>query len=98
MTLLFNGRNIGIYHTLWLSELLGFLYEAATVPASGAGVETSGDLPALVWEPRGPMGSFLPGTTAVSTQGGGSHSWNPPGPSGNWKQAEERDGRFLQVP
>lgn len=41
VTLLFNGRNIGIYHTLWHSELLGFLCEAATAPTLEVG-----------WRPR----------------------------------------------
>lgn len=51
MTLLFNGRNIGIYHTLRHSGLLGFLHEAAAAPTS-EGVETSGVLLGLLGEHR----------------------------------------------
>lgn len=82
VTLLFNGRNTGIYHALRDSELLGLLHEAAAAQARGE-VETSGDLHALLRGHRG-RGELDPGAAAGPTQGSGPHFWNPLGPL--WKQ------------
>ena len=44
-TLLFNGRNIGIYHALQDSELQGSLSEAAAAAAQEVEPEAGGDPP-----------------------------------------------------
>lgn len=97
VTLLFNGRNIGIYHTLWRSELLGFLHEAATAPENEGG-----------WRPRGTSQHWSRSTEAHGELSPWDHGcahlgqWFPllesTGPPENWKQAEGGDGWSLQVP